>query len=499
VTSQNLTGPSKTTAWSTMARRRTKIVATLGPASRPPEILSALAEQVDVFRINCSHSDAESIRRDIAHVRRACLDARRHVAILLDLQGPKIRTSKMEAPLELETGDLLEVVMDERLGQGRRCGTTYPDLAGDVVVGDTVMFADGTLSGQVEAVRLDLDPAEVHVRMNEGGVLGSNKGINLPGVDVSAPSLTDKDIGDLEVGVAAGADYVALSFVRRAEDVRQLKARLEGLGYPQLPIVAKIEKPEALDNIQEILSVVDAIMVARGDLGVEVPLETVPIHQKHLIAAANAAGVLVITATQMLDSMERNPRPTRAESTDVANAILDGTDAVMLSGETAAGLYPLRSVQVMDSIAREVERSPFLRTAHGQDLPLTAGPGALVGRAACEVASQGGRPLVVFTWSGASAITASKFRPRGPIFALAPNAATCDRLAMAWGVTPLPVPVVSSTDELITIGEQVLLEQGLLEPGQEVVVLAGTSPMKGATNTMRVHTVGADEDDYSSE
>ncbi len=482
-----------------MARRRTKIVATLGPASRPPDVLAALVEQVDVFRINCSHSDADSIRRDVAHVRRASLSAQRHVAILLDLQGPKIRTSKMKAPLELLPGDVLEIVMDERLGEGHRCGTTYPEMAGDVVIGDTVMFADGALSGQVLAVLLDAQPPEVHVRMNEGGLLGSNKGINLPGVDISAPSLTEKDIADLQVGVEAGADYVALSFVRRAEDVRQLKARLEALGHPQLPIIAKIEKPEALDNIQEILAVVDGIMVARGDLGVEVPLETVPIHQKHLISAANAAGVLVITATQMLDSMERNPRPTRAEATDVANAILDGTDAVMLSGETAAGLYPLRAVQVMDSIAREVERSPFLYPTHAPDLPLTAGPGALVGRAACEVASQGGRPLVVFTWSGASAITASKFRPRGPIFALAPNAATCDRLALAWGVTPLPVPVVSSTDELITIGEQVLLACGLLEPGQEVVVLAGSSPMKGATNTMRVHTVGADDGDYSNE
>ena len=480
-----------------MARRRTKIVATLGPASRPPEVLAQLAEQVDVFRINCSHSDAESIRRDVAHVRRAALVAQRHIAILLDLQGPKIRTSKMKTPLQLKAGDLLEVVMDERLGEGRRCGTTYAAMAEDVVVGDTVMFADGTLSGRVEAVLREAQPAEVHIRMAEGGELKSNKGINLPGVEVSAPSLTDKDIGDLEVGVAAGADYVALSFVRRADDVRQLKGHLERLGHPHLPIVAKIEKPEALDNIQEILSVVDGIMVARGDLGVEVPLETVPIHQKHLIEAANLSGVLVITATQMLDSMERNPRPTRAEATDVANAILDGTDAVMLSGETAAGDYPVRSVQVMASIAREVERSPFLPTAHQRELPLTAGPGALVGRAACEVASQGGRPLVVFTWSGSSAIAASKFRPRGPIFALAPSAAICDRLALAWGVTPVPVPLVSSTDELITIGEQVLLDHGLLDPGQEVVVLAGTSPMKGATNTMRVHTVGAQ--DYSNE
>jgi len=473
-----------------MPPRKTKIVATLGPASRPPEVLSELVALVDVFRINCSHGDAESIRRDVAHVRRACMDERRYAGILLDLQGPKIRTGKMKEPLALKAGDLLEVVMDDALvGEGRRCGTTYTAMADDVVLDDLVMFADGTLSGRVEAILREGGPAEVHIRMAEGGALGSHKGINLPGVDVSAPSLTTKDIADLEVGVQAGVDYVALSFVRRADDVRVLRAHLERLGQRQVPIIAKIEKPEALDNIQEILAVVDGIMVARGDLGVEVPLETVPIHQKRLIQAANRAGALVITATQMLDSMERNPRPTRAEAADVANAILDGTDAIMLSGETAAGRYPLRSVKVMDSLAREVERSPFLPEPD-TDLGLAAGPGTLVARAACMSASEAGRPLVVFTWSGASAIMASKFRPRGPIFALTPAHAVCDRLALAWGVTPMRVPVVQSTDELIELGEQILLDAGLIEPGQEIVVLAGSSPMKGTTNTMRITVAG---------
>lgn len=473
-----------------MASRRTKIVATLGPASRDPEILSELVQQVDVFRINCSHGDAESIRRDVAHVRRACMDARRYVGILLDLQGPKIRTSKMKEPLKIRAGDVLEVVMDDRLGSGLRCGTTYTALADDVVPDDVVMFADGTLSGRVVKVLDDATPKEVHIHMNESGELGSNKGINLPGVDVSAPSLTPKDKADLKVGVQAGVDYVALSFVRRAEDVRDLKAELERADQPDVPIIAKIEKPEALDNIQEILAVVDGIMVARGDLGVEVPLETVPIHQKRLIDAANKAGALVITATQMLDSMERNPRPTRAEATDVANAILDGTDAVMLSGETAAGRYPLRSVKVMDSIAREVERSPFLPRAR-EGLGLTAGPGDVVARAATYAASEAGRPLIVFTWSGAAAINASKYRPRAPIFALTPSHQVCDRLALAWGVQPVKVAAVANTDELIALGEQILLEKGLLEPGQEVVVLAGTSPMKGTTNTMRIYAVGS--------
>ena len=255
-----------------MSTRRTKIVATLGPASRDPEMLSSLIDAgVDVFRINCSHGNAESIRKDVAHVRRAALKAERYIALLLDLQGPKIRTSKMVSPLQLKPGDILEVVMDERMGEGLRCGTTYPEMANDVVVGDTIMFADGTLSGKVEAVLRDVVPQEVHISMNEGGELKSNKGINLPGVDVSAPSLMEKDKADLAVGVAAGVDYVALSFVRQAEDVLDLKRLLKELGSPDVPIIAKIEKPEALENIQSILATVDGIMVARGDLGVEVP------------------------------------------------------------------------------------------------------------------------------------------------------------------------------------------------------------------------------------
>ena len=475
-----------------MAERRTKIVATLGPASREPDTLKALVEAgVNVFRINCSHSTAESIRRDVANIRRMARAMDRHIGILLDLQGPKIRTGNMREPLSLRAGELLEVVMDEELpGEGRRCGTTYVNMADDVREGDRVLFDDGAMSGVVSAVLRDRQPAEVHIRMEEGGLLRSHKGINLPGVQVSVPSLTEKDIADLEVGVLAGVDFVALSFVRRADEVMFLRGELGRLGEPDVPIIAKIEKPEALENIQEILAAADGIMVARGDLGVEVPLETVPIHQKRLIDAANRAGAIVITATQMLDSMERNPRPTRAETTDVANAILDGTDAVMLSGETASGQYPVRAVKVMDRIAQEVERSPFFRAPTREPLPLVAGPAAMVARAASILVSEVPRPLIVFTWSGQSAIAASKGRPRGRLFALTATSRGCDRLTLVWGVTPVRVPVVQSTDELIAIGEKVLLERGLLEPGQEVVVLAGSTPMKGATNTLKVYALG---------
>ena len=474
-----------------MPPRRTKIVATIGPASRDPETIAALVTAgVDVFRVNCSHASPEAIREAVARVRRAARAADRAIAILLDLQGPKIRVGKVLAPIALVTGSTLTVVMDEDLvGEGHRVGTTYTGMAGDVHVGDRVLFADGALSGRVSEVRDQLVPAEVDIVIEEGGELGSNKGINLPGIPLSAPSLTEKDLADLEVGVAAGVDFVAISFVREARDVLRLREELARLGAREVPVIAKIEKPQAVKNIGEILSVVDGIMVARGDLGVEVSLERVPVLQKDLIDAANRAGVLVITATQMLDSMERSPHPTRAETTDVANAIVDGTDAIMLSGETAAGKYPVRAVEVMDRIAREMESSRWMRTRL-DEVSVLAGPSQTVVRSACWAVQELPRPLVVFTWSGSTAIIASKSRPPGPIFALTPNQATFDRLALAWGVTPLMAPAVRNTDDLIAIGEERLLERGLVTRGQEVVVLAGHTPMKGATNTMKVYAVG---------
>ncbi len=479
--------------------RRTKIVATLGPATRSPEMLRALLDAgVNVVRINCSHSSADGIREMVARTRRESTQKQLPIGILLDLQGPKIRTGDLDAPIELANGELLTIVMDEDIvatppatspAAPWRIGTTYVGMAGDVRAGDVVLFADGALGGNVVAVRRDLTPAEVDIRISEGGSLGSHKGINLPGVAVSAPCLTEKDIADLEVGVAAGVDFVALSFVREGQDVLELRAHLRRLGAPDLPIIAKIEKPQAVANISEILPLVEGIMVARGDLGVEVNLERVPVLQKDLIAAANRAGVLVITATQMLDSMERNPNPTRAETTDVANAILDGTDAIMLSGETASGRWPIRAVETMDRIAREVESSRWMRSGV-DDISVLAGPAQTVVRAACYAVREISRPLVVFTWSGATALNASKSRPPGPLLALTPNQTTFDRLALAWGVTPVLAPSVESTDELIALGERTLLDAGLVERGQEVVVLAGNTPMKGATNTMKVYTVG---------
>jgi pyruvate kinase len=352
-----------------------------------------------------------------------------------------------------------------------------------------MLFADGALSGIVTAVRLELEPAEVEVQIVEGGSLDSHKGINLPGSALSVPSLTDKDLGDLAAGVAAGVDYVALSFVRSAADVVALKERLAALGSPDLPVIAKIEKPQAVAAIEEILAVADGVMVARGDLGVEVRLEEVPVLQKRVLAAARRHGRHAITATQMLDSMERNPRPTRAETTDVANAILDGTDAVMLSGETAVGLHPIEAVRTMDAIARSVEGSEFFAA------PVAgAGETAVDGliRAAVAAVADRPRPLVVFTLSGATALRVSKTRPRSPIFACTPDPRVADRLALCWGVTPVVVARTDSTDAMILSGLGVLRRLGHLQAGEEVVVVGGRAHHPGASLLVLTPVPGED-------
>ena len=323
----------------------------------------------------------------------------------------------------------------------------------------------------------------------DGGELGSNKGINMPATRIDAPAFTEKDAEDLAAGVQAGVDYIALSFVRSASDVQELRALLATLGAADMPIVAKIEKPQGVDNIEEILGEVQGIMVARGDLGVEVPFEQVPVIQKKLIEAANRAGVLVITATQMLDSMERNPRPTRAEITDVANAILDGTDAVMLSGETSVGAYPIEAVRTMDRIAREVEGSAWYELPPLDQLIAAHHAESTVLRAACYAVREVQRPLVVFTWSGATAIKACKSRPRLGVYAITHDQQVADRLSLAWGVTAVQIPLIRGTDDLVAAGEKALLERGLLPHGAEVVLLAGRVPMRGATNMMKVEII----------
>ena len=473
----------------------TKIVATLGPATwNEPMLTRLLTAGVDVVRVNCSHADEDGIRKQVARVRRAAMRLERPIAILLDLQGPKVRTGPADTEVVLSSGDTLTVVMSNTLkAEGKRVGTTYPQMAQDVSVGDDVLFADGALAGTVSAIRHDCSPAEVDISMTVGGKLGSHKGINLPGVSMSIPCLTEKDRGDLATAVSVGVDYIALSFVQRASDVEELKAAMAELGSPPIPVIAKIEKPLAVENIDEILDVAEGVMVARGDLGVEVQLEKVPVYQKRIIAAARAHGRLCITATKMLDSMERNPRPTRAETTDVANAILDGTDAVMLSGETAVGQYPIEAVKMMDCIAREVEASPFFRPTSIDVLPELDGPRGIILRAACWAAIEQPRPLVVFTWSGSTALYVSKVRPRGPIYALTPQPQVADRLSLAWGVTPIVVPKVQNTDEMVATGEAALFSGGHIHSGDEIVLLAGRAPRSGATNVLKIHHAGEDD------
>jgi pyruvate kinase len=474
---------------------RSKILVTLGPASWEEAQIEALIDAgADCFRINGSHADHAGIRRQVARVRKVALRRDRAVGILLDLQGPKIRIGKVEGQLELRDGSLLTVVMDDTLvcrDGAPRVGTTYPEMAKDVTIGDRVLFADGLLSGVVEGVDHAGPVPEVLIRMEVGGTLTSNKGLNLPGVRMSVPSMTEKDLADVVVGVEVGVDWVALSFVRTAADVMVLRDELTRLGA-DTPIVAKIEKPDGVDNIDEILDVAEAVMVARGDLGVEVSLEKVPVYQKHIIERASRRGRVVITATQMLDSMERNPRPTRAETTDVANAILDGTDAVMLSGETATGRYPLESVRTMDRIANEVENSVFFHRTPEERLPRLPEPTDSIIRAATLASKNGQRPFVVFTWSGASAIAVSKARLPGRIFALTPDPRVVDRLQLVWGVEAFLVPRVRSTDELIAAGEHVLLSKGLLRRGEEIVVLAGRTPHHGTTNVLKVYALGSE-------
>lgn len=474
-----------------MTLRKTKIVATIGPSINTPETLErALVAGVDVCRVNCSHSNADSIRNTIALIRRVAGKLKRSVGVLLDLQGPKIRCGVIDGFLELREQDILTVVMEEHFRQdGHRIGTTWISMVNDVNIGEKVLFADGALEGIVDGIRKDIAIPEVDIRITVGGQLSSKKGINLPESDIQAPALTPKDIADLIVGVQAGVDFVALSFVRHENDVRLLREHLTKLGHPHLPIISKIEKPQALANIEGILEHSEGIMVARGDLGVEIPIAQVPVAQKRLIQMAQKKGRLVITATQMLESMTEHPSPTRAEVTDVANAILDGTDAVMLSGETSVGKYPFRTIQTMAEIAIQTENSGYLKPMKISSLDSLQGKYQSVIRAACYTAQEGDRPLVVFTWSGNSAILASRSRPPQPIFAITPNATVLDKLRLAWGVHAIQVPRIASTDELIAVAETALMSQGLLKSGDEVVILGGNAPIKGASNLMKLEII----------
>jgi pyruvate kinase len=469
--------------------RRTKIVATIGPASRDPRVLTALLDAgVDTVRLNFSHGDHEEHRAVLETVRRVAAERGRPVAVLQDLSGPKIRTGRLAGggPIDLVAGDPLTITTDESIeGRPGLISTTYDPLPRDVKPGDTILLDDGNLELRITGVRGELvDTVVVH-----GGPLKPNKGMNLPGVKLSTPALTEKDRRDLAFGVALHVDYVALSFVRQAADVEECQALVRSLGAA-IPVIAKIEKREAVDDLARILEAADGVMVARGDLGVELSTEEVPILQKRIIEMANGAGLVVITATQMLESMMTNPRPTRAEASDVANAILDGTDAIMLSGETAAGRYPVESVSTMARIARYTEKQYAFRSP----ARVTGGSGSMVARSLARVASTVAEELdckliVAFTESGSTARLVSSYRPRAPVAAITYNEDTYRRLALWWGVIPVRSAFAPTTDEMILQGEALLKSRGLAAPGDTILMLAGQSHTAGATNMLRVHTL----------
>jgi pyruvate kinase len=442
---------------------------------------------MDVARLNFSHGTPEEKARLINFVRRASARYSKPVAILADLQGPKIRTGALEQgkPVHLHFGQRFVISTKKLIGTDQGVSTTFLALPESVRKGDRILLNDGEISLRVVSTR----GHEVVSQVENGGELGENKGINLPGVKLKIPSLTPKDRRDLAFSLQMGANYVAQSFVRTAADVRAAKAAIARAGK-DTPIVAKLEKPEALDNLEEILAVTDGVMVARGDLGVEMNLEKVPVAQKRIISAARDALVPVITATQMLDSMQKNPRPTRAEASDVANAIFDGSDALMLSGETAAGSYPLESVVMMDRIIREAEASvtSLPRPARSNDLLISEA----IAEAICYAAEELNlKAIAVFTESGSSARLVSKYRPRAPIIAFSPVQEARRRLSLLWGVLPRTIKRVHDIDQLAKVAEARLTEEHLVKRGDIVGIIAGT-PLgtTGSTNLMRLIRIG---------
>ncbi len=472
---------------------RTKIVCTLGPASDDEATIRAFVEAgMTVARINFSHGSYGDHARRIECVRRVAAELDRPVAILADLQGPKLRVGALPPEgIPLREGRTLSLADRPSSDDPTVIPVPHPEVLRDVRPGERILLDDGLLELQV----VGREGAQVRVRVVTGGVLLSRKGLSLPHTGLKMPSVTDKDQADAAFALEQQVDYLALSFVRCADDVRHLRAWLAQRGA-DTPIIAKIEKPEALDCIEEILDASDGLMVARGDLGVEAPAEEVPIAQKRIIRACNAVGKPVITATQMLDSMIRNPRPTRAEASDVANAILDGSDAVMLSGETAVGRYGVEAVRTMARIAAVTERSlPYADWLHRAFLSGSWSVTTAIGQVACEVAAElGARAILASTVSGHTARQVASHRPAIPILAPTPRPATCRQLALVWGVEPLLVDEFANTEAMIGTAVEAARARGLVQDGDLVVITAGV-PLGGAglTNMLKVHRVGEEK------
>jgi pyruvate kinase len=467
-------------------KRRAKIVCTLGPATASYERVRALVYAgMDVARLNFSHGTHADHAEAYAWVRQAATEADRGVAILIDLQGPKIRLGRFaDGPVVWATGETVTITTEDVPGDHDLVSTTYQGLPGDVKAGDRVLIDDGRVALKV----LDVDGPRVRLQVTEGGPVSNNKGVSLPGVGVSVPALSDKDEADLRFGLDLGADLVALSFVRDAADITRVHEIMDEQGR-RAPVLAKIEKPQAVQALEAIADAFDGLMVARGDLGVEMPLERVPLVQKRAILAARERAKPVIVATQMLDSMITNARPTRAEASDVANAVLDGTDAVMLSGETSVGAYPVETVATMARIIVAAEERLSLLpkvTTSPEGIP------AAIAQAAATVGAQvGAKALVAFTQSGGSAARLAQHRSPIPLIAFSPLPEVRNQLALVWGVETFLVPSVQHTDEMVRQVESAMLGMGRMQVGDYVTIVAGSPPgTPGSTNALRVWRIG---------
>lgn len=470
--------------------RKTKIVCTIGPASEDLETLKQLITAgCNVCRLNFSHGDYEEHGRRIRLIRQAAKETNRTVAILLDTKGPEIRTGDLkEDEVELLTDESIVLTSEDIAGDAKRISVSYEQLANDVTVGSTILIDDGLIELEVR----EIDGSDITCKIVNGGTLKSRKGVNVPGVSVQLPGITDKDAADIRFGIEQGVDFIAASFVRKASDVLEIRQLLEEHDA-DIHIIAKIENHEGVANLEEILQVSDGLMVARGDLGVEIPAEEVPLVQKEMIALCNRYNKPVITATQMLDSMQRYPRPTRAEASDVANAIFDGTDAIMLSGETAAGKYPVEAVETMARIALRTEagldyRALLSRQSEQQQITITDSISQSVAHTALDLDCSA---IITATQSGYTARLVSKYRPKADIIAVTPHAAVMRQLTLVWGVTPIQGEAVTTTDDMLTSAIEASVRHNYVSHGDLVVISAGVPVgQSGTTNLMKVHIVG---------
>jgi len=471
--------------------RKTKIVCTIGPASESPENLKKLIQAgMNVARLNFSHGDFEEHGNRIKNIKKVREELGKTVSILLDTKGPEIRLGKLkEEPIELVQDEKITLTTEDILGDKNRIPVTYQQLPQDVSVGSTILIDDGLIGLKVEEV----NGTEIVCRIVNGGQIKSKKGVNVPGVRINLPGITEKDAADIRFGIEQGIDFIAASFVRKASDVLEIRAILEEHNAQHIHIISKIENQEGVNNLAEILEVSDGLMVARGDLGVEIPAEEVPLVQKRMIEMCNRAGKPVITATQMLDSMQRMPRPTRAEASDVANAIFDGTDATMLSGETAAGKYPVESVLTMARIAERAEsaleyREMFLRQANAQQTSVTEAISQAVANSALDLDA---KAIITPTESGYTARMVSKYRPKAPIIAVTTDEAVMRKLNLVFGVFPIKGEEAGNTDELFNMSVECAQKSGLVSHGDIVVITAGVPVGRsGTTNLIKIHQIG---------